>query len=1499
MKQFFTFLFLCFTISLFAQPVNDDCGGIIDLGVVPFCSTDSVFSNIGATNTNIGNGNVPEDCNPGGDWNFTGRDVWFQFTASDTIEDYTVTLTGVTDQGNNPITNPQIAIYRGDCEFDGMALLTCARVDTDGETQLQFDLIGLDLGETYIVRVNDWSPSAAPNSGDFVLCIDEQDPINTIDEMGSTACTGFLYDSGGPDNDYGSNENNVFTICPNAPFNECVTFTLSYYNFDDSFSEGITFYDGPNNSSPIISTLSGGNANGPNSGGVCYQVQASSGCLTVEFVSDSSIEFEGFEGMWECSASPCDTPTPISVESNIDNNVIIDALTTSQTVIEIDTIICPEGSYGTFLANDNSNLGLEKGLILTTGLATDAIGPNLNGGTGTDNNTFGDSDLDSLSIAGGNTNLSEDACVVELDVFVATDELRFDYIFGSEEYPEFVGGTFNDIFALLVSGSGITGDPNINNQQNVAILPGSNTPVQINSVNDSQNWEYYRDNTDGQTIGYDGLTSGFLGSQKSLTASIPVTPCNTYHLKFAIADRGDGQYDSGVFIGELRGGVPGLTFDSNFGIDFLVEDCSGTEDQVTVRLNNPQDTPQSYTVDIGGTAQRDIDYTLDMPDQITIPPGETELTFSIIPISDMIAEGDETVIIGLSNDFGCGVVELENIEITILDQPLVDINLGADTAFVCLADSSNQITLSATGATEYIWTPSNIFDDNNEPSVTATVEEDGYVYVRGQLGALSNCIAEDSIYLQRLDPMINIMGPDEYNICEGDTVFLNAVNNIDDMNFAWTPAGDLLNPNNTMTGVVPTFDTEIVASVEVTGCVVTDTVRINVDPFDFPNLIPDSTVCQGSPTVLADAPFFFTTTVFEWTPSETIEDNTIAEAIASPQDETTTYILSATSESGFCSQMDTVVITAIPAAIDISVDTAFTCLGDPVQIETSIVPDDNDIVWTPTNNMSNSTVPNPTVNPITSQYYFARIEVGDCVINDSIFIQVDSLPTIDTILLDPFKEVYCPGDTVILSSPLYDPMLYPNVENLWFPDRGFLTPDSFFNLVIETEGDTVIYTRTTTNNGCTSSISVPVPVFVPVIQITPDTVVCAGEPFQALATSADPEAEYTWSPANGLSCEECPDPTITVGGTTTFTIEAMVFGCPAMENYTAHIVQPPTLAVPPDQAICLNESITLNGVVQPDVTYDWTSSDPNFTSSAGNPTVTPTETTTYFITASREICPPISSEVTIEVIQPITFDVSEDLEVCYGEEFTLNATPEPTSSNDTYEWIGLGADGGVDGSLTVTPFSTGQRFYTINFTNGCEQLSEEIGVLVNGVSRVDSFSFQPFQMGLNDCFDEGERIAIAANLDTVYSGATYQWSQNGTTISSSGQSVETQILDDQPVTFSLEITTPAGCITNQSVGPFCVNPARAGVPNAFRPGGTEEINNFFNIQTVGLYEEVVAFKVWNRFGDLVYNNETPSTGWNGQADGKLAPSDVYLYYISVRKFTGEIEEFSGDVTLIR
>jgi len=192
----------------------------------------------------------------------------------------------------------------------------------------------------------------------------------------------------------------------------------------------------------------------------------------------------------------------------------------------------------------NSNLGITGGILLCTGPAVIAAGANSLGDAGVDMGLGGDAQLNQLS--GGTT---FDATVLEFDFIPQSSQVRFRYVFASEEYPEYVCSEYNDVFGFFISGPGISG------VSNMAIVPGTSMPVAINSVNGGAvgaagltsnpcqlgNSALYVDNSSGASLEFDGFTV-------VLEAIATVVPCQTYHLRLAIADVGDGIYDSGVFI---------------------------------------------------------------------------------------------------------------------------------------------------------------------------------------------------------------------------------------------------------------------------------------------------------------------------------------------------------------------------------------------------------------------------------------------------------------------------------------------------------------------------------------------------------------------------------------------------------------------------------------------------------------------------------------------------------------------------------------------------------------------------------------------------------------------------------------------------------------------------------------------------------------------------------------------------------------------------------------
>lgn len=200
------------------------------------------------------------------------------------------------------------------------------------------------------------------------------------------------------------------------------------------------------------------------------------------------------------------------------------------------TVNAPDGSYGMFV-DPSGVMGADTGLVITSGQIDKIPGPNDTGNAGQNNSVSGDADLESLT-----TQTTYDAAIIEFDLKPVSDTIRFQFVFGSDEYNEWVNSNFNDVFGFFLTGPGLPPQG-----KNLAVLPGSTIPVTINSINNGSNADYYVDNTlneEPQTsaLQYDGFTRVLIAEH------YPVLPGATYHIKIAIADATDGNYDSGVFL---------------------------------------------------------------------------------------------------------------------------------------------------------------------------------------------------------------------------------------------------------------------------------------------------------------------------------------------------------------------------------------------------------------------------------------------------------------------------------------------------------------------------------------------------------------------------------------------------------------------------------------------------------------------------------------------------------------------------------------------------------------------------------------------------------------------------------------------------------------------------------------------------------------------------------------------------------------------------------------
>jgi gliding motility-associated-like protein len=412
----------------------------------------------------------------------------------------------------------------------------------------------------------------------------------------------------------------------------------------------------------------------------------------------------------------------------------------------------------------NTTLGINSGIVMTTGTTLPngdgPQGPNDASGAGVDNN-MGGFNLLSQAIQGTQT---YNAAILEFDFIPYADTVRFKYVFGSDEYPEFAppnNTTYNDVFGFFISGPGITGF------QNIAKLPNG-AVVSINNVNTMTNPFYFVNNGDGNTapynqspqyIQYDGFT-------KVLEAISQVQCGQTYHLILAIADVGDGQWDSGIFLEanslstitpvEIEHTLSQQVFANP---DWMAEGCVTT----TVTLTRQSNLNQNLTIPIqlSGTAINGLDYS-GIPASINFPPGQTTVSFNIQSLTDALVEGLETLTLTFPLTDPCGNVTPLVLDLWIQDNQPMQVTLTSS-PITCPGDPVTINSQISGGVQPYTYQWST---GQNTGSITFTPATSQFVWLAVS-DACTGIPAYDTILVTVpvLSPMTILTSPDITEIC--------------------------------------------------------------------------------------------------------------------------------------------------------------------------------------------------------------------------------------------------------------------------------------------------------------------------------------------------------------------------------------------------------------------------------------------------------------------------------------------------------------------------------------------------------------------------------------------------------------------------------------------------------------------------------------------------------------------------------------------------------------
>ncbi len=767
-----------------------------------------------------------------------------------------------------------------------------------------------------------------------------------------------------------------------------------------------------------------------------------------------------------------------------------------------------------------------QGIIMTTGHSDDADlsnACNIPVNASTDNNGA-ESEPDLATASGGTVH---DVCKIEFDFRPTADTVRFNYVFASEEYHEYVGVSYNDVFGFFLSGDGLNG-PYTNNAVNIAIIPGTSLPVAINNVNfgtnggvtctgkpsGCTNCQYLVDNSQTTDPAFNQFV--YDAYTVSMEAKSTVTQCEWYHIKIAISDVGDALYDSGVLLekGSFNpGNVTEVTDYTHPTIDSLVyEGCNNHEAVLYFNINEPMGFPYIIPFDVGGTATRGVDYRLTTThpgDTIYIPAGQTYDSLIIFPYTDMEAEGIEDVLI-LYNSQMCNVFsQKDTATVYISDRPdFTDTNLIFPVYCEDTAVISFDPVLNGIPPYSYNWYTL------GQTTPTVNYAPSGTDSVMIPVVVMDTCgyQVSDSAFVM-VPPLQADAGPVQ-SLCNqtSDTLHGSCPGG---QNYFWES-----NPVDPSLAGQENLQEPVVSPTVTTDYYLTVTDNCTNEDSDTTAILigdavadagEDTEICFGDTTMLMCNLSF----TYHWTanpPDPSLVNQDTARTVYVSPSQTTTYTVTITDECGYSASDDvTVTVHPLPAANAGPDD--HVCKGLDYQLSASggihyqwdAVPYDATLF---TNGQD--TTATPTVSPDTTTTYYVYVTDEHCTNTDSMVLTVDPVPELS---LSALSDTLCYGTSTDIS-------VNGDADYTWTaepPDPGLAGQEHNASITVSPD-TTTVYTLTGVVAGfnCPATLKQTITVKPELLAtfVTPADEICQGEQLVANYTgNAGVHADFSfdWS----------------------------------------------------------------------------------------------------------------------------------------------------------------------------------------------------------------------------------------------------------------------------------------------------------------------------------------------------------------------------------------------------
>ena len=821
---------------------------------------------------------------------------------------------------------------------------------------------------------------------------------------------------------------------------------------------------------------------------------------------------------------------------------------------------------------------------------------------------------------------------------------------------------------------------------------------------------------------------------------------------------------------------------------------------------------------------------------------------------------------------------VRTVEDTLIihESPQVNFDISPDTA--CspqLIQFSDSTTVLNDSIVSWAWDFGTTATDTlQNPSYTYTTANTYTVQLTATSSAGCVGVGSQSVIINATP---TAFAGNDVTICENTATQLQATGGA---TYQWQADSTLscLNCPNPM--ATPTVTTDyIVTVISAAGCTDVDTVTVSVVP------APSAMITNGNITECDGA--FITFQDGSTTPGGTITnwawdfgDNTTSNFQSPshvynvPGVYTVTLVITA---STGCLDTASVQVTINPSPTVIASGATFICQQDSAQLQATTIGGIS-YQWAPANTLTCSTCPDPIAFPsTTTTYVVTTTATNGCTASDTVEVTVSPFP--NPVLTLSGDTTICSGDVVqLFAGGSISPLDFE-----WDQSRPGLSCYVHCNNPFASPTVTTTYVVTLTGpGGCTTTDSLTVTVVSPNqdIIVGGDQTVCIGE---SIGLNTTQGTNHAWTPFDGLSCVFCPNPIATPTATTEYIVTALNnMGCTIMDTVTITVLDPKNITAGEDVTICPGGIAQINasgtGI------FSWAPDSTLSDLSILNPTATPTVTTDYYLTVDNGTCI-ITDTVTVFVLTKAEITTT-DIIICEGDSVELPVI----GLADAYTWTPSESlsDPTIERPIA---FPTETTTYTVVADlQNCASDSATLTVTVQPAPQITGF---PIQMGY-----QGQSAQLSLGVE-VNPSFTYNWSPS--TDLNCTDCPNPIAVFVEPMTYYVTVTNPAGCVVTDSIRTEFYSTCDENlivVPNAFTPNG-DGLNDVLYVRGSAL-TDISSFRIFSRNGELVFESNTMSKGWDGTYQGKPTNTEVFVYVVeAICPLTGNLVMKRGNVTLMR